>query len=159
VADCTAAIDANPIVPLMIISPLNKVQVLFGLKKVGGDLLSDQSYVLLSPYGALCAPVEIDLADTLHSSFEFPGPSVDAFRAADSTAKIMALTIPQNPTTFKKRKIFALPPFVGANFLDMASECNFSFVRAWTQIRVRKSTARFWNHSERFGTSSCRSST
>jgi hypothetical protein len=53
---CMQVINYNPTVPLMIISPFNKVQILFGMKKVGGDLFSVPSYVLLSPHGTSCTP-------------------------------------------------------------------------------------------------------
>jgi hypothetical protein len=120
VDDCLSAIDGNPTVPLMVLSPLNKVHILFGLKTIGNDIFSpEKSYVFLSPHGASCTPVEIDLVDILHATFSFPGPSVDAFKAADSTAKIKALDIAPTATVFHSRKIFALPPFVGAKFTDL----------------------------------------
>jgi hypothetical protein len=34
VPECVEAIDRNPTVPLMVISPFGKVQVLFGMKKI-----------------------------------------------------------------------------------------------------------------------------
>jgi hypothetical protein len=69
VDDCLSAIDSNPTVPLMVLPPLNKVHILFGLKTVGSDIFSPgKSYLFLSPHGALCTPVEIALVDMPSSS-------------------------------------------------------------------------------------------
>jgi hypothetical protein len=107
----------------MVLSPLNKIHILFGLKKVEGDIFSpEKSSVFLSPHGDSCTPVEIALVDIIYATFSFPGPSVEAFKVADSTAKIKALGVPPTATEIHSRQIFALPPFVGAEFMDWDSQ-------------------------------------
>jgi hypothetical protein len=80
---------------------------------------SEASIILLIPHGAKCNPVEIDLADTLSTVCGFKGHSSDTLKTADSTDKIEALKVPRTATDHKSRKLFALPPFVGAKFVDM----------------------------------------
>jgi hypothetical protein len=88
----------------------------------GGDLVSTEaeSDVFLSPQGSSCDIHTIALADTLERTFEFPGHSAETLKAADSTAKLHALTILPHPQAFTSRQIFAIPPFVGAKFTDLA---------------------------------------
>jgi hypothetical protein len=49
-----------------------------------------------------------------------PGHSANSFKAADSTAKLIALEVLPNSTVFRSRQILAIPPFVGAKFTDFA---------------------------------------
>jgi hypothetical protein len=119
---CASSIRANPTVPFMTISPFNKAHVVFGLTTTGGDLVSTegQADVFLSPQGSTCDVHRVALEASLENTFEFPGQTADALKAADSTAKLLALEVLPNSPVFKSRQIFAIPPFVGAKFTDLA---------------------------------------
>jgi hypothetical protein len=103
----------------MALSPFNKVHVVFGLTTTGGDLVSTegQADVFLSPQGSTCDIHTVALEASLENTFEFPGQTADTLKAADSTAKLLALEVLPNSPVFKSRTI---PPFVGAEFTDLA---------------------------------------
>ncbi len=70
--DCKSAIEANQTVPFMVLSSLNKVHVVFGMKKTGGELVSteERAYVFLSPKD-LRSIYTIALVETLQETFNF----------------------------------------------------------------------------------------
>jgi hypothetical protein len=51
VVACSLAVKANPTVPFMVLSSLNKVHVVLGFTTTGGDLVSteEEADVFLSP--------------------------------------------------------------------------------------------------------------
>jgi hypothetical protein len=73
VGDCKSAIEANQTVPFMVLSSLNKVHVVFGMKKTGGELVSTEetAYVFLSPQGSSVDLHTIALVETLQETFNF----------------------------------------------------------------------------------------
>jgi hypothetical protein len=79
----------------MVHSSLNKVHVVFGMKKTGGELVSTEetAYVILSPQGSSVDLHTIALVETIQQTFNFQGHSADTLQAADSSAKLNALEV------------------------------------------------------------------
>jgi hypothetical protein len=119
---CKSAIEANQTVPFMVLSSLNKVHVVFGMKTTGDELVSteEMAYVFLSPQGSSVDLHTIALVETLQRTHSFPGQSAVTLQAADTSAKLNALEVLPTATAYESRQIFAIPPFIGAKFTDFA---------------------------------------
>jgi hypothetical protein len=106
----------------MLLSSLNKVHVVFGMKITGGELISKEetAYVFLSPQGSSVDIHTIKLFQALKIHHSFPGHSVEVLIAADTKVKLWALEVTPALPVSESRQIFLIPSFVGAKFTDLA---------------------------------------